>query len=55
MGLAIARKIINDHGGRIWATSKEGEGTHIFFTLCKEKIEREEVCVSGLLGGRPFL
>ena len=55
LGLAIARKIINDHGGRIWAASKEGEGTHIFFTLCKEKIEREEVCVSGLLGGRPFL
>lgn len=55
LGLAIAKKIINDHGGRIWATSREGEGTHIFFTLCKEKREPEEVCVSGLLGGRPFL
>lgn len=55
LGLAIARKIINDHGGRIWATSKEGEGTHIFFTLCKEKIQPKEVCVSGLLGGRPFM
>lgn len=55
LGLAIARKIINDHGGRIWATSKEGEGTHIFFTLCKEKMQPKEVCVSGLLGGRPFM
>lgn len=55
LGLAIARKIIKDHGGRIWASSKEGEGTYIFFTLCKEKRQTEEVCVSGLLGGRPFL
>lgn len=54
LGLAIARKIIKDHGGRIWASSKEGEGTSIFFTLCKENVEPEEVCVSGLIGGRPF-
>ena len=27
IGLSIVKKIIEDHGGYIWATSKEGEGT----------------------------
>lgn len=35
LGLAISRKIIEDHGGKIWAESIKGEGTSIFFTLCK--------------------
>lgn len=35
LGLAISRKIIEDHGGKIWAESICGEGTSIFFTLCK--------------------
>ena len=35
LGLSICRKIIEDHGGRIWASSKEGVGTSIFFTLKK--------------------
>lgn len=35
LGLAISRKIIEDHGGKIWAESVQGEGTSIFFTLCK--------------------
>jgi PAS domain S-box-containing protein len=33
LGLAICRSIINQHGGRIWATSIEGEGTTFHFTL----------------------
>jgi two-component system sensor histidine kinase VicK len=33
LGLAICRSIINQHGGRIWATSVEGQGTTIHFTL----------------------
>jgi signal transduction histidine kinase len=37
LGLHIARKIITDHGGRIWAQSKNGAGTSIFFTLKKIK------------------
>lgn len=35
LGLAISRKIIEDHGGKMWAESIKGEGTEIFFTLCK--------------------
>ena len=33
LGLAICRSIINQHGGRIWATSTEGQGTTFHFTL----------------------
>ena len=35
IGLSIVRKIIEDHGGRSWATSKEGIGTEIHFVLRK--------------------
>ncbi|MGZ3688385.1 MAG: sensor histidine kinase [Bdellovibrionota bacterium] len=33
LGLGIARGIVQAHGGRIWATSKLGEGSSLFFTL----------------------
>ena len=36
LGLAIVAKIIEDHGGRVWAQSTYGEGTSIFFTLKKQ-------------------
>lgn len=35
IGLSIVKKIIEDHGGRIWASSKEGIGTEIHFVLRK--------------------
>ena len=35
IGLAISRKIIEMHGGRIWATSKLGTGTTIHFIIRK--------------------
>ncbi len=33
LGLYICRTIIEQHGGRIWATSQKGKGTDITFTL----------------------
>lgn len=33
IGLAIIRKIITRHGGKIWAEGKAGEGATFFFTL----------------------
>jgi len=43
IGLSIVKKIIEDHGGYIWATSKEGSGTTIHFVLRKyqEVLENE--------------
>ncbi|MCR4672794.1 MAG: HAMP domain-containing histidine kinase [Lachnospiraceae bacterium] len=35
LGLSIAKKIIEAHGGKIWARSKEGEGTTMVFALRK--------------------
>ena len=35
IGLSIVKKIIEDHGGYIWATSKEEEGTCLHFVIRK--------------------
>ena len=35
IGLSIVKKIIEDHGGKVWATSKEHEGTVMYFVLRK--------------------
>jgi signal transduction histidine kinase len=35
MGLSISRSILQHHGGRLWATAKDGPGTSFHFTLPK--------------------
>ena len=37
IGLSIVRKIVEDHGGRIWATSKESIGTVMHIVLRKHQ------------------
>lgn len=45
IGLSIVKKIIEDHGGYVWATSKEGEGTCMHFVLRKYTERTDEVVV----------
>ncbi len=42
IGLSIVKKIVDDHGGSIWATSTEGAGTTMYFLL-RKKMEEKNV------------
>ncbi len=39
LGLAIARQLVEQMGGRIWATSAEGQGSTFCFTLVAPRVE----------------
>ena len=35
IGLSVVKKIVEEHGGKIWATSREETGTTMYFVLRK--------------------
>ena len=37
IGLAVCRRVVNRHGGKIWVESNAGEGSVFYFTLAKEQ------------------
>jgi two-component system, OmpR family, sensor histidine kinase VicK len=42
LGLAIAKEMVVAHGGEIWAKSKEGKGTTVYFTLPYDPSKEDE-------------
>ena len=48
MGLSISRSILQAHGGRLWATAKDGPGTIFHFTLPKYHEEESNAGVAGV-------
>lgn len=43
LGLPVARAIVEAHGGRIWAESKVGQGTTLYFSLPRAGLSSESV------------
>ncbi len=48
MGLSLARKIVNLHGGRIWVQESSATGTLLQFTLCEgDRVDNDEETAVG--------
>jgi two-component system sensor histidine kinase PilS (NtrC family) len=52
LGMAIVRRIVEDHGGAIEAESRPGEGTTVTVLLPRETVQKEATAAPAALGAR---
>ena len=54
IGLSIVKKILEDHEGKVWASSKEGVGTTIYFVLRKYREETAQDMTQETTGDKKY-